>query len=41
MEDRDQERWDKRMMAEYWWSIKRDLNNIEHDRQSRKQTFLS
>ena len=28
--------WDKRMMADYRWNIKRDLNNIEHDNQERK-----
>ena len=40
MEDRYQGRWDKQIMADYCWSIKRDLNNIEHDRQSRKRKFL-
>ena len=32
MEERDQRRWDKRIMDDYCWSIKRDLNNIEQDR---------
>ena len=27
-------------MADYCWSIKRDLNNSEYDRQSRKRKFL-
>ena len=39
MEERYQGWWDKRMMADNYWSIKRDLNNIEHDRQSRKRKF--
>ena len=25
--------WDKQIIAEYCWSIKRDLNNSEHDNQ--------
>ena len=39
MEVHFQEQWDKQMMANYCWSIKRDLNNIKHDRQSRKKIF--
>ena len=39
MEERYQERLDKRMMANYCWSIKRDLNNIKHDSQSGKKFF--
>ena len=39
MEEPYHGRWDKRMMADYYWSIKRDLNNIEHDRQSREKCF--
>ena len=35
----NQERLDKRIMADYCSSIKRDLNNIEHERQSRKIDF--
>ena len=31
MEEHYQGQWNKQMMAEYCWSIKRDLNNIEHD----------
>ena len=40
MEEQYQGRWDKQMIADYCWSIKRDLNNIEYDRQSRKRKFL-
>ena len=36
MEKRYQGRWDKQMMADYYWSIKRDLNNIKHDNQERE-----
>ena len=35
-----QRRWDKRMMADCCWSIKKDLNNIKHDRQSKRRKFL-
>ena len=35
-----QERWDKRMMADYFYSIKRDLSDVQHDRKSRKRRFL-
>ena len=31
--------WDKWMMGDYCWSTKKDLNNIEHDRQTRKRKF--
>ena len=34
LEERYQGRWDKHIMADTWWIIKRDLNNIEHYRQS-------
>ena len=40
MEDHYKGRWDKRMMADYCWSIKRDLSNMQHDRKSRKRRFL-
>ena len=36
MEECNQGRWDERMMTEYCWSIKNDLNNIEYDNQGRK-----
>ena len=32
--------WDKWMMTDYCWSIKRDLNNFEHNTQWRKRKFL-
>ena len=28
------------MIANYCWSIKRNLNNIEHDRQSRNRSYV-
>ena len=40
MEECYQGRWDERMMTDNCWSIKRDLNNIEHDWQPRKRKFL-
>ena len=40
MEDRYQGRRDKRMMADYYSSIKRDLSDMQHDRKSRKKRFL-
>jgi hypothetical protein len=40
MEDRYQGRWDKRMLADYCWSIKRDINDAHYDRKSRKRKFL-
>ena len=39
MEDRYQGRWDKRMMSDYCWSIKQDVDNAPHQRKSRKRTF--
>ena len=39
MEERNLRRWDKRMIADYYWNIKK-LNNIEHDWHSRKIHFL-
>ena len=40
MENRHQERWDKRMMADYFYSIKPDLSDVQHDRKSQKRRFL-
>ena len=37
IEDCHQRRWDKRMMVDYYWTIKKNLNNIELDRQSKKK----
>lgn len=39
MEERYQGRWDKRMMADYCWSLKRDSDSL-HERKSRKRKFL-
>ena len=41
MEERYQGWWYKRMMAEYCCSIKRQLNNIEHDNQKRENFYHS
>ena len=30
---------DNHCTTDYWWSIKKDLDNIEHDRQTRKKIF--
>ena len=40
METRYQRRWDARMMADYYWSIKRDNPKANHSRQSQKRKFL-
>ena len=39
MEERYQGWWEKQMIAGYCCSIKRDLHNVEHGRQSRKKFF--
>ena len=39
-EEHDRGRWDEQIMSDYYRSIKRDLNNIERDSQSRKRKFL-
>ena len=39
MKERYQGRWDQRKTADYCWTINRDLNKIEPDRQSRKRKF--
>ena len=41
IEEHNQRWWDKQMMVDYSWSIKRGLNNIEHDRQLGKRKSLS
>ena len=41
MEERNQGWWDKRMMADDCWSIKRNLNDIEHDNQERENFHRS
>lgn len=40
MEERYQGRWDKNMMADYCWSIKRDCPEQVHKRRSYKRKFL-
>lgn len=40
MEERYQGRWDSNMMADYCWSIMRDIPGAEHRRSSKKRTFL-
>ena len=39
MEERYQGRWDKNMMADYCWSIKRDHPNMQHRRKALKKSF--
>ena len=39
MEERYQGRWDKRMMVDYCWSLKRDTS-VEHSLQAKKRKFL-
>ena len=40
MEERYQGRWDKNMMAEYCWSIKRECPETVHKRKSYKRKFM-
>lgn len=40
MEERYQGRWDRNMMADYCWSIKRDCPELVHKRKSQKRKFL-
>ena len=40
MEERYQGRWDRNMMADYCWSIKRDCPQQVHKRKSYKRKFL-
>ena len=39
MEERCQGQWDKRMMADYCWSLTRDMS-VEHSLQARNRKFL-
>ena len=39
METRYQGRWDTVMMADYCWSLKRDLSAAEHSRSLKKRKF--
>ena len=40
METRYQGRWDAAMMADYCWTLKRDIPSAEHSRISRKRKFI-
>ena len=40
MEDHYQGQWNKRMMVDYPWGMKRDLSDMQYDRNSRKTRFL-
>ena len=40
MEDRCQGRWDKKMMSDYCWCLKRDKSDRQHSRKSKKRKFL-
>ena len=40
MEEHNQGWWDKQMMVDYCWTIKRDLNNTEHDNQVKIFTIV-
>ncbi|GFT66743.1 uncharacterized protein TNCV_1395061 [Trichonephila clavipes] len=39
MEERYQGRWDSHMMADYCWSLQRDLPKVVHSRKSYKRSF--
>ena len=41
METRYQGRWDAAMMADYCWTLKRDIPSAVHTRISKKQKFIS
>lgn len=41
MEERYQGRWDSHMMADYCWSLQRDLPKVIHSRKSYKRSFDS
>ena len=40
MEERYQGRWDIPMLADYCWSLKRDIPEARYSRKSRKRPFL-
>jgi len=40
METRYQGRWDAVMMADYCWTLKRDIPTAEHSRSSKKRKFM-
>ena len=41
METRYQGRWDAAMMADYCWTLKRDIPSAVHSRKSKKRKFIS
>jgi hypothetical protein len=40
MEERYQGRWNSHMMADYCWSLQRDCTYRQHERKSKKRTFM-
>lgn len=40
MEERYLARWDSNNMADYFWSLKRDVPDVVHDRMSKNKTFM-
>ena len=40
MEERYQGRWDKKMLSDYCWCLKRDKPDSQHSRMSKKRKFL-
>ena len=36
-----QGRWDAALMADYYWTLKRDISSAEHSRISKKRKFIS
>ena len=40
LEECYQGRWDTHMMADYCWSLKRDVSYLNHSRRSQKRKFL-
>ena len=40
IEESYQGQWDKKMMADYCWNLKRDKPDSEHSIKSRKRKFL-
>ena len=40
METRYQGRWDAAMMADYCWTLKRDIPSVKHSRISKKRKFI-
>ena len=40
METRYQGRWDAAMMADYCWTLKRDIPSAKHSRISKKRKFI-